>query len=253
MKQSVQSLLEDSAAKVARSAKGDLICERNGKHLYHSEKPDLAIQEFSTNGIEEGKKRSRSRELDGLRNEISAYLFEYLEGFHIPTQFVSVLSETRMMVRRTETIPITVKIYNVASSALTKRFGMKDGQKLEFPVIEHYFWGADRPVSLMNEYHAYAFGITTAEEFKQINRTASKINAVLRGLCDRRQLMLADLNLEFGRAKGQVILGDELSPSTCHFLDLAAAAGNGRDRFLPDQENVVPAYTELRDRLKVRA
>jgi len=253
MKQTVQTLLEDSAAKVARTAKGELICERNGKQLYHSEKPDLAIQEFSTNGIDEGKKRSKSRELDGLRNEISAYLFEYLESFHIPTHFVSVLTETRMLVRRIETIPLVVRMYNSANGALAKRFGVKEIPKLEFPVLEHYYWSADRPLTWLNEYHAYAFGITTAEEFKQINRTASKINAVLRGLCDRRQLLLADLNLEFGRSKGQIVLGDELSPSNCHFLDLAVEDKNGRDRFLPDQENVVPAFTELRDRLKVRA
>lgn len=253
MRQQVQSLLENSAAKVARTAKGEIICERNGKHLYHSEKPDLAIQEFASNGIEEGKKRSRSRELDGLRNEISAYLFEYLEGFHIPTHFVSVVSETRMLVRRMETIPLVVKMYNSANTALTKRFGMKEGLRLEFPVIEHYYMSGDRSLSWINEYHAYAFGIATAEEFKQINRAASKINAVLRGLCDRRQLMLADLQLEFGRSKGQIILGDELSPSTCHFLDLAVEEKNARDRFLPDQENLVSAFTELRDRLKVRA
>jgi phosphoribosylaminoimidazole-succinocarboxamide synthase len=253
MKEPVQSLLEDSAVKVARVAKGDLISERNGKHLYHSEKPDLAIQEFASNGTDEGKKRSKSRELDGLRNEISAYLFEYLEGFHIPTHFVSNLSDIRMLVRRTESIPLEVRIYNYSGPALTKRFGMKEGVKLDFPVIEHYYCNGNQTPSWINEYHVYAFGITTAEEFKQINRTAAKINAVLRGLCDRRQLLLADLRLEFGRSKGQIVLSDELSPSTCHFLDLSVEDKNGRDRFLPDQLNALPAFTELRDRLKVRA
>jgi phosphoribosylaminoimidazole-succinocarboxamide synthase len=253
MKQTVQSLLEDSAAKVARTARGELICERHGKHLYHSEKPEFAIQEFAANGTEEGKKRSRPKEIDGLRNEISAYLFEYLDGFHIPTHFVNLLSETQMLVRRMEIIPIVTKIYNTGSSALAKRFGMKEALKIEFPIIEHYYWNNDRAVSWVNEHHAYAFGLATAEEFKQMNRTASKVNAVLRGLCDRRQLMLADLQLEFGRSKGQIVLGDELSPSTCHFVDLAVEDRNGRDRFLPDQENAVLAYAELRDRLKVRA
>src|SRR5258708_16951093 len=199
MKQPVQTLLETSASSVSRTAKGELICERNGKHLYQTDSPDLAIQEFSTNGNDEGKKRSKSRELDALRNEISAYLFEYLEGFHIPTHFVSMLSDIRMLVRRTETIPLEVRIYNYSGAALTKRFGMKEGVKLDFPVIEHYYWNSSQTPSWINEYHVYAFGITTAEEFKQVNRTAAKINAVLRGLCDRRQLLLADLRLEFGR------------------------------------------------------
>jgi phosphoribosylaminoimidazole-succinocarboxamide synthase len=152
-----------------------------------------------------------------------------------------------------EAVPITVKMYNAVSPPLARRLGMKEDQKIEFPVIEHYYRAHDRSSTWINEYHVYAFGITTAEEFKQINRTASKVNAVLRGLCDRRQLMLAEMSLEFGRMKGQIVLGDELSPITCHFLDLSVEDKNGRDRYLPEQENVISAFTELRDRLKVRA
>jgi len=252
MKQPMQSLLEASTEEPARSAKGKLISERHGKLLYQSDKPDLSIQEFSTNGLEEGKKRSRSRDVNALRNEISCYLFEYLEGFRIPTHFVDGLSETEMLVRRMETIHLMIKIYNCATGVLTKRFGLKEGTPLEFPVMEHFYLPENRPAAWVNEYHVYAFGIAKAEEFKQINRAASKVNAVLRALCDRRQLMLADLQLEFGRLKGQVVLGDELSPTTCHFLDLAVSEKEGRDRFHPDQENAVSAFSELRDRLKLR-
>jgi phosphoribosylaminoimidazole-succinocarboxamide synthase len=158
-----------------------------------------------------------------------------------------------MLVRRTENIPLEIRIYNYSSGELTKRFGMKEGVKLEFPVIEHYYVNGNQTAPWINEYHVYAFGLTTVEEFKQINRTAAKINAVLRGLCDRRQLMIADLHLEFGRSRGQIVVVDELSPLTCHFLDLAVEDKNGRDRFLPDQSNALSAFTELRDRLKVRA
>jgi phosphoribosylaminoimidazole-succinocarboxamide synthase len=252
MKQPMQSLLEVSMEEPARSAKGKLISERHGKLLFESDKPDLAIQEFSTNGLEEGKKRARSRDVNALRNEISCYLFEYLEGFRIPTHFVEGLSDTQMLVRRTETIHLMIKIYNCATGLLTKRFGMKEGAPLEFPVMEHFYLPENRPAAWVNEYHVYAFGIVKAEEFKQINRAASKVNAVLRALCDRRQLMLAELELEFGRLKGQVVLGNELSPSTCRFLDLAASEKEARDRFHPDQENAVAAFSELRDRLKSR-
>ena len=235
-----------------RSGKRELFYEGRGKNLYHSEKPDLIIQEFKNGETAEGKKETRSKELSALRNKISSYLFKYLDGFHLPTHFVSKISETEMLVKRLEIIPLTIKIYNLASGTLTKRFGIKEGAILNFPVIEHYQKSGDRNATWVNEYHMYAFGIATPEELKQINRIASKVNAVLRGLCDRRQLMLADLQLEFGRYKGQVVLCDELSPFTCHFLDLSIENKSTRTRFFPEQDDLPDAYAALSDRLELK-
>ena len=252
MRQHSQPLLDDLTPKNVRSGRRELLYEGEGKILYHSDQPGFIIQEFKQVPSAEGKKDGRAKELCALRNQISSYLFKYLEGFHIPTHFVNRISDSEMLVRRLEIIPLTIKIYNTAVGALTKRFNLKEGAILEFPIIEHYSKGNERNVSWVNEYHVYAFGIATPEEFKQLNRIASKINAVLRGLCDRRQLMLADLQLEFGRHKGQIVLADELSPSTCRFLDLATENKNERDRFSPDREKAEESYAALRDRLELK-
>ncbi|MBI3765831.1 MAG: phosphoribosylaminoimidazolesuccinocarboxamide synthase [Ignavibacteriales bacterium] len=180
---------------------------------------------------------------------MSCYLFEYLEGFHIPTFFVEKLSPLRMMVKRIEPIPLYVKIFNTGRGVFSGRFGIKQDISLDFPIIEHYYKNGTENSSWVNEYHVHALDIATPEEFKQINRIASKINAVLRGLCDRRQLVLADSQLKFGRWKGQIVLGDELSPTTCHFLDLARGETSQRDRFQVGQEAGEEAWGELCDRL----
>jgi phosphoribosylaminoimidazole-succinocarboxamide synthase len=252
MKQYPQSLIDDTTDKAKKPSTRELISEGQGKFLYQSDKPDLVIQEFRTNGMEEGKKRTPPKAIDALRNRISSYLFEYLAGYHIPTHFVTKLSDTQMAVKRTEGIPLVVKVYNGGNEALAKRFGFKENTPLEFPIIEHYLVNAARTGPMVNEYHVYAFSIASPEEFKQINRLASKINAVLRGLCDRRQLMVTDLQLEFGRHKGQIILADELSPLTCHFVDLAAEDKSRRERFLPGGEKNGETLAELCDRLMLK-
>jgi|ERR1041385_6517497 phosphoribosylaminoimidazole-succinocarboxamide synthase len=252
MRQQTQTLLEEPAPKSPRFGKRELLHEGEGKNLYNSDKPELIIQEFRQFDHEDGENDTRSTELCTLRNQISSYLFKYLEGFHIPTHFISRISDTEMLVRRLEVIPLTLKIYNVAGGTLTKRLGLKEDVALEFPVIEHYHKKGERGVSWVNEYHIYAFSIATPEELKQLNRIASKVNAVLRGLCDRRGLMLAELQIEFGRYKGQIALADELSPVTCRFWDMSVENKNGRDRFLPGQERVEEAYALLRDRLELK-
>src|SRR5258706_10508605 len=115
MKQQAQSVLVGTMGKVAKLAKREFIGEREGKHLYHAEQPDMIIQEFisSMAGIpEETKKNSNVQTLNALRNEISSYLFEYVDGFRIPTHFVSKLSDTEMLVRPSDPLAVSVRVYN---------------------------------------------------------------------------------------------------------------------------------------------
>jgi phosphoribosylaminoimidazole-succinocarboxamide synthase len=251
MKIDSHSLPSEPPPKVVRSGKREPIYEREGKTFYNSEKPDFIIQEFS-NGVEAGKKNSRIRQVSELRNDISSYLFWYMGSFGIPTHFVSKQTATSMVVKRLEMIPLAVRVYNSCNGALLKRLSLREGTVLDFPVIEHFYLNGKKAPSWVNEYHMYALNIVTPEELKEINRIASKVNAIVRGLCDRRNLFVADLQLAFGRFKNQIVLGDELSPVTCHFLDIMKEGKQDRDRFLPDQENTVEIFTELSHRLQLK-
>ncbi|MBI4810329.1 MAG: hypothetical protein HY800_02580 [Ignavibacteriales bacterium] len=252
MKSQNHSPLIDPMLKGEKSENQEHIIHRQGKYLYKAEKSDLLIQEFKSDEPVDIESKQKIKSLDVLRNEISSYLFEYLEGFHIPTHFVMKYSDTKMIVKRTDSIPISVKIFNLVNGNLMKRLGVKDVVPAEFPIIEHYLNNGQRSSSWINEYHVYALAIATPEEFKQINRIASKANAVLRALCDRRQLVLSDIQLEFGRYKGQIILTDELSPTTCRFLDSTIENKTKRDRFTLDKEDAVEAVTQLNNRLLLK-
>ena len=253
MKQDTQPLLIQTPPKVAKPAKREIMSEQEGKTLYHSAKPDLIIQEFRTVPGEEGKRSARVKDVSALRNEISCYLFGYIEGFQIPTHFVSKFSATAMVVRRLEMIPLVVRIYNTSTGPMLKRFGLKEGSVLDFPVMEHYYTQGRKQPGWVNEYHMFAFNIVSPDELRQINRMASKVNAVLRGLCDRRKLAVADLQLAFGKFKNQIVVGDELSPFTCHFLDLGEEGKRAQDRYLPDQDRAAEAFSELDHRFKMKA
>ena len=136
---------------------------------------------------------------------------------------------------------------------MQKRFGLRENTPLDFPIMEHFYKNGRKSPAWMNEYHMYALNIVTPEELKHINRLASKVNAVLRGLCDRRKFFIVDLQLAFGKFRDQIIVADELSPVTCHFIDVSKDTKRDRDRFSPDQENAVEAFSELYHRLKLKA
>jgi len=75
---------------------------------------------------------------------------------------------------------------------------------------------------------------------------------VLRSLCARRQLGILSLQLEFGKADGQVFLADELTPQTCSFIDCAASSKAERERFLPTGKENIETLIELFDRLSLK-
>lgn len=229
---------------LAKQTTREILYDGSNKSLYQTDRPEFLIMEFKGSTLDV-KKKTRSKSLSAIRNDISSYLFEYIEGFHIPTHFVKQISEIEMMVKRMEIIPITVKVFNVATGTLTKRFSIKEGTNLTFPVIEHFYKKKDLGTPWLNEFHVYAFNLATPDEFRLLNRLASKVNAVLRALCERRDLILASLSLEFGRCKGQILLGDELSPSTCLFWDKLNTRKAGRETYRIDRPNAEEALMEL--------
>jgi phosphoribosylaminoimidazole-succinocarboxamide synthase len=228
----------------------ELLYEGRTKKLFQIDRPDQLVAEFKSIVNPDAKKKGKGKGSGALRNEISSYLFEYLEGFHIPTHFVKQLSDTQMLVKRLEIIPIFVRVFNVATGLLAKRFDLREGTKLSFPVIEHYLKNPDATNPWINEFHVYSFRLATPEELRLINRLASKVNAVLRALCERRDLLLASLTMEFGRHKGQILVGDELTPETCVVWDVTNKQKPQRDIFRMDRSDAEDALIELRNRLQ---
>lgn len=230
--------------------KRELIYEGRAKKLYQTERPELIVQEFSDNAdLLEGKKKAKVKNKGALNNQISSYLFEYLEGYHIPTHFVRQLSDCEMLVKRLEVIPFEVVVRNTASGSLSASYGMKDGVDLPHAILEHYLKSDHLPPTLLNEYHVLAMGLATPEELKLINRMTSKTNVVLKSFFERRNLKLVDLTLEFGRHNGQILLGDEISPDTCRLWDTKTNKRFDFDPSKQDLEGMHGMYEEVRDRV----
>lgn len=251
MKAQAQSLLLESKESGVETLRQEIFASQPGRNLYRTNKRDLLIQEFTASAPSNGRKKGGLRDSTVLRNEISTYLFEYLRGFHVATHFLGARPGAEMLVKSADPIPLLVRIFNVAEDDWPERFGMPASAHLEFPVIEHYLLGEGRAPALVNEYHLYALNLLKPDELKQINRLGSKVNAVLRGLCDRRELAPADLKLSFGRYNNQIILTGELSPATIRFLDASPANRKGNGAHLPVDTRTDEALEGLYSRLKL--
>lgn len=225
--------------------------EGKAKIVHETDNEEYYIQEFKDDATAgDGAKKGKIKSKGSVNNQVSAQLFTYLESYHVPTHFVSMPSVNTMVIKKLEMIPIEVVMRNVATGSLVKRYGVEEGQELDAPILEFYLKDDANHDPMINEHHIVSFGHADAEEVKQIASYAKKVNAVLRAFFERRDLILVDFKLEFGRGKnGRITLGDEISPDTCRFWDAETGKKLDKDRFRQDLGGVEEAYEEVRSRI----
>lgn len=197
------------------------------------------------NGLKKGTIESKGV----LNNKITTFFFNLLGKNGIPHHFIRLVSEREQLVKALKILPVEVVVRNIAAGSLAKRIGWEEGKKLPAPIVEMYYKNDDLGDPLINQYHIKVLELATEEQVKQLEEYALKINEILTSYLQEKKIELIDFKLEFGTHKGQVLLGDEISPDTCRFWDSETGEKLDKDRFRRDLGNVEDAYKEILFRL----
>ena len=232
-------------------AEKKLLLKGKTKLFYLSDRDDHLIMKFNDETTSfDGEVKSKFKDKSAYKSDICEAIFEYLHSYNIPTHFYKKRAGNELQVKKLEMIPIEIIIRNIAAGSLCKRFKVKEGLLLKFPIIEYYLKSdKDKPL-LIHESHAYAFDYATPEEMKHISRLALKINAVLKSFFERRNLKLVDYQLEFGRQQNQIYLGDEITPDTARIWPVDEENGkHSTKRYRFENGAAKASYKEIHDRL----
>ncbi len=230
--------------------RGRKIYEGKWKVIYETQDPALLILRFKdVPMLPSATRRVKVPRRGAMKNQISATLFALFLKNGIPTHFVEVLGERDMLVRRLEMIRLEVVLRNIAAGTLAKRLGMEVGTTLPAPVLEFYYKSDALGDPLLNEYHVRALGLASSEELRIIRETTFRANGMLLPFFAEREILLADFKLEFGRHKGALLVGDELTPDGCRFWDRTTRENLGKDRRRRSPAREAAAYQEIFRRL----
>ena len=185
-----------------------------------------------------------------INNIMSNHMFQLLEKQGVSTHFVEQLSERETVVKKVTIVPLEVIIRNISAGSFAKRYGVDEGIVFEQPTVEFSYKNDDLGDPLINDYHAMALKLATAEEIETIKKMAFKVNEVMKAYFDTLNVTLVDFKLEFGKLDdGTIILADEISPDTCRLWDKDTGEKLDKDRFRRDLGNVEEAYEEILRRL----
>ena len=231
--------------------KREMFYEGKAKKLYTTSDPDLVIQYFKDDATAfNAKKRGTIEDKGVMNNRMSELFFTLLERAGVRTHFVRRLDDREMLCKRLDIVPVETVVRNIVAGSMAKRLGREEGAPLKQPVVEYYYKSDTLDDPLIYPEHAIEFGWATASEIEQIKSLALKVNEVLKRFLDERGVLLVDFKLEFGRHKGEILLGDEICPDTCRFWDKQTRQKLDKDRFRRDLGGVEEAYHEMLRRVE---
>ena len=229
---------------------GDKLYEGKAKIVYATSRPGTVVQYFKDDATAFNALKKGTIPGKGVvNNRMSAVLFERLAKARVPTHYLATLSEREMLCRRLDIIKIETIVRNVVAGSLAKRTGLEEGTPIRQPLVELYYKSDPLGDPMLNDDHVRMLRLATPAELRWMRRTALRVNAVLRPHLARRRLLLVDFKLEFGRQRGTLYLGDEISPDTCRLWDAGSGERLDKDRFRRDMGGVEEAYQEVYRRL----
>ena len=222
------------------------IYEGKAKILYTTEDPDLVIQYFKDDASAfNGVKKGTIVDKGVVNNHVTTRIFQYLEEHGVPTHLVRQLSDRELLTRKLDIIKVEVVLRNVVAGSLAKRMGLPEGRILNNPILEFYYKDDDLGDPMINEYHIREFGLATDEEMAQLKEYGFRVNELLVDFFKKRGIRLVDFKLEFGRHKGKILLGDEISPDGCRLWDWETNEKMDKDRFRFNLGKVEEKYQEV--------
>lgn len=223
------------------------------KTVYTTDNPDLLILEFRNDTSALDGERIEQFDRKGMvNNKFNHFIMGKLEAAGIPTQMERLLSDTEILVKKLDMVPVECVIRNRAAGSLVKRLGVEEGMVLNPPIFDLFLKNDAKHDPMINESYCETFGWVSRENLAEMKRLSYIANDVLSRLFDDAGLILVDFKLEFGLYKGQVVLGDEFSPDGSRLWDKETLNKMDKDRFRQSLGGLIEAYEEVARRLGVK-
>jgi phosphoribosylaminoimidazole-succinocarboxamide synthase len=238
--------------------KGHEIARGKTKILFeHEGQPDVVVVK-QMDGITagDGARRDVIEGKGRIAAQTTARIFRLLNLCGLPTHYINGGEDdddNEMLVRRAQMIPLEVVVRGVAAGSLVRRRpGIVRGALL-IPRLTEFFFKSDAEHDPLIEADAIvAQGIATPHELATMTELARITYEILAHAWRRRDALLVDLKIEFGRivsgeGKGQLVIADVIDNDSWRVWP------QGREELMLDKQlyrNLVTVTPADLDRIK---
>ncbi len=232
----------------------ELLYEGKAKKVWTTSDPDRVEMEFKDDATAfNGQKRGTILDKGVVNAKLTTVLFTVLERAGVPTHLVRQLDDRRLLVDRLDMLALEMVVRNVVAGSLAQRTGLSEGTRLTTPIVETYYKSDALGDPLLNDEHVAMLELASPERLADLKQRARTVNRVLSAFFAQLGILLVDFKLEFGMRRGEVVLGDEITPDTCRLWDAQTQVRLDKDRFRRDLGEVEEAYQEVLRRVMQNA
>ena len=152
---------------------------------------------------------------------LSKFAEFWFQTLGIPNHFVKTKSDTEIIVKKMEMLPIECVVRGYFYGSMVSRWkngeiSLPDGvstelaTKLSEPIFDPTTKSThDLPI---NRQQAISQNLVTSEEFDWLSQKSIEIYNKMADISEKAGFILADLKLEFGKLDGNITLGDSIGP-----------------------------------------
>lgn len=229
------------------------LCRGKAKSVYFTDDDDYLIIHFRNDtSAFDGEKIEQLDRKGMINNKFTAFIMDKLEEAGVKTHHVKLLSDEEAVVKKLDMLPIECVVRNISAGSLCKRLGVEEGVDLNPPTFEFFLKNDALHDPMINEYHIRSFGWATDDDIEEMKKLTFQVNDILKKMFADAGMLLVDYKLEFGRFKGELLLGDEFSPDGCRLWDAESRKKLDKDRFRQGLGGVIEAYEEVGHRLGIK-
>lgn len=226
------------------------IYEGKSKVVYRGEEAGTCIMQYKDTATAGNGAKKEDLPGKGILNAaISNIIFEYLMKNGVKTHLLKVIDDTTVLVKQAEIVMVEVIVRNVAAGSFSKKYGVPEGSPLKNTVVEFSYKSDELGDPMINDSQITALGVATQEELDELRAMSLRIDELMTALFAKAGIQLVDFKLEFGRAGGELLLCDEISPDSCRLWDAETGRKMDKDRFRRDLGNVLDGYRDVLARL----
>lgn len=220
------------------------------KTVYRADNKDEFVIEFRDDVTAfDGRRKGRIPQKGFFNAQISARLFELLEEHGIKTHYKRMISDTEMLVTAVDIVPLEIIPRNIAAGSIVRKYPFIEGRTFNPPLLIIDYKSDEYGDPMVNDDVIMALNLASKEELRAIKNLSLRINAILIDYLDQRGLLLPDLKLEFGKAKGALLVADEISCDTCRLWLKDSGQSLDKDIFRYERGDLLTAYEEAARRI----
>jgi phosphoribosylaminoimidazole-succinocarboxamide synthase len=226
--------------------RGPMLYEGKSKQVFATDDPTQVVLRFTDQATAfNAKKKADVPDKGRINCAITTHLFHRVEAAGVAHHMIAPLSETELLCRKVEIVPIEVVVRSRAAGGFTKRYGTPEGTVFPTPLVELFYKSDALDDPLVGADAAVLLGWAKRWEIAYLTEAALGIHETLRTFWLELGVDLVDAKYEFGRYDGRLLLADELTPDGARLWEVGTGRRLDKDVFRKDLGDLGETYRAL--------